>query len=149
MTLLKQRIDKAIEVYNSSNPNIKIICVVQGSMRKFLKPKPWQLYCIQYGRSMSRVLRKKNLLRHMRICYFQKKSRRVSDKPKFLPATTTIMCMWTSAYARKIKRTEYLFRCRTAGYYIPSAIRAYRRLRKDWMVRKHSMLYYLSVLAIG
>ena len=44
-TLLKQRIDKAIEAFhNSSNPNIKIICSGgQGQMRKFLKLKPWQI----------------------------------------------------------------------------------------------------------
>ena len=76
-TLLKQRIDKAIEAYhNSSNPNIKIICSGgQGSDEKVSEAKA-MANCIASNTEvpMSRVLLEENLLRHMRICCFQKKS---------------------------------------------------------------------------
>jgi integral membrane protein len=124
-TLLKQRIDKAIEAYhNSSNPNIKIICSGgQGSDEKVSEAKAMANYIASNTEvTMSRVLlEEKSTTTYENLLFSKEIGEELVDKPKFLFVTNNYHVYRTSAYARKIKMDGDGLGCRTAGYYIPSA----------------------------
>ena len=124
-TLLKQRIDKAIEAFhNSSNPNIKIICSGgQGSDEKISEAKAMANYIASNAEvPMGRViLEEKSTTTYENLLFSKEIGEELVDKPKFLFVTNNYHVYRTSAYARKIKMDGDGLGCRTAGYYIPSA----------------------------
>ena len=124
-TLLKQRIDKAIEAFhNSSNPNIKIICSGgQGSDEKISEAKAMANYIASNAEvPMGRViLEEKSTTTYENLLFSKEIGEELVDKPKFLFVTNNYHVYRTSAYARKIKKDGDGLGCRTAGYYIPSA----------------------------
>ena len=124
-TLLKQRIDKAIEAFhNSSNPNIKIICSGgQGSDEKISEAKAMANYIASNAEvPMGRViLEEKSTTTSENLLFSKEIGEELVDKPKFLFVTNNYHVYRTSAYARKIKMDGDGLGCRTAGYYIPSA----------------------------
>ena len=124
-TLLKQRIDKAIEAFhNSSNPNIKIICSGgQGSDEKVSEAKAMANYIASNAEvPMNRVLlEEKSTTTYENLLFSKEIGEELVDKPKFLFVTNNYHVYRTSTYARKIKMDGDGLGCRTAGYYIPSA----------------------------
>lgn len=124
-TLLKQRIDKAIEAFhNSSNPNIKIICSGgQGSDEKVSEAKAMANY-IESRTSVPIdrvIIEDRSTTTYENLLFSKALGEKLVDNPKFLFVTNNYHVYRTSAYARKIKMDGDGLGCRTAGYYIPSA----------------------------
>ena len=124
--LLKQRVDKAVEAFKQSeNPNIKIIASGgKGSDEEISEAQAIANYLVEEAEIPidKIILEDKSTTTYENLQYSKVCGESEVDSPRFLFVTNNYHVYRTSAYAKKVGLVGDGLGCRTARYYIPSAL---------------------------